>query len=814
MEALLKDLRYGFRNLLKRPAFTAIVVLTLALGIGANTAVFSVVNAVLLRQLPFQAPEQLVTLWERNPARGYEQNPPAAAKYVDWRKQNHVFAEMAAYVPSRQFNVSMGDQPERYAGAAISASLFQVLGVGPLKGRVFTTTDETTGNNQVVLVSYNFWRNKLSGVADVVGKSITLDGKTYSIIGVMPEGFQFPGGTGTVLRIFTPADAELWIPLTLDAHELQQRSSHYLNVIARLKPDTTVAQATVEMDGIQQQLERLYPTHYVGSHVKVVSLGEQVVGTVRRPVLILWGAVVFVLLVACANVANLMLVRSTTRRRDIAVRTALGATRSHIVRQLLTESLLLSLAGGIAGILLALWFVRAFATIVPQNFPRHEEITVDNFVLIFTIAISILTGLLFGLAPALQSLKVDLVEALKAGGRNSVEGAQSHRFRNVLVTVQLSLTLMLLIGAALMIQSFLHLGSVPPGFNTSRLLAMEIALPIESYPQPRRPAFMQEVIQRTKTLPGVETVAAAKHLPLSGDNMNFAFDIEKRPFEAGKSPGADCRIVTSDYFAALGIPLVAGRSFNDGDDLKAPHVLLINEAMARDFFANENPLGQRLRLGLNGYTGQIVGVVADVKHVGLDAKANHEVYISYAQAPFSTDMTLIAKTENDPLRVVAQVRGELKQLDPQVSVGKINTMEGIAKQSIAHARFRTLLLTIFAIGALVIAAIGIYGVISYSVSQRTHEIGIRMALGAQTADVRSLVIRSGLALALVGTAVGLAGAFLTTRLMASLLFGLEPTDMRTFIGVPFVLLVVAFVACYIPARRATKVDPLVALRYE
>ena len=814
MDQLLKDLGYGFRSLMKRPGFTAVVVLTLAVGIGANTAVFSVVNAILLRQLPFHDPEQLVTLWERNPARGYEQNPPAAGNYVDWRDQNRVFAGIAAYAPSRQFNVLLGDQAERYPGAVVSASLFEVLGVNALKGRVFASTDETPGNNQVVLISYNFWQTRLSGVEHPDGKTITLDGKTYTIVGVMPEGFQFPGGTGTVLRIFTPPAAELWIPLTLDANELRQRSSHYLNVIGRLKPGTSVTQATSEMDAIQQRIEQLYPTFFVGSNVNIVPLNEQVVGTVRRPVLILWGAVGFVLLIACANVANLMLVRSTSRTREIAVRTALGATRSRILRQLLTESLLLSLAGGTAGILLAIWFVRAFATIVPQTFPRHEEIGVNNAVLIFTFFTSVLTGLLFGLAPALQSIKVDLTKALKAGGRSVAEGSRTHRLRNLLVTAQLSLTLMLLIGAALMLQSFVRLGSVRPGFNTDHLLTMEVSLPLSNYPQPRRPALFHQLIERTKALPGVEAVAAAKHLPLSGDNMNFAFDIERRPFPEGKSPGADCRIVTNDYFNALVIPLIKGRSFSDGDVIDAPHVLLINEAMARRFFPNEEPLGQRLELGINGYTGQIVGVVGDVKHVALDAQTNDEVYIPYAQAPYSIDMTLIAKTRNDPFQIVAAVRNEIKLLDPQVAVGKVRTMEAITKASIADVRFRALLLTVFGLVALVLAAVGVYGVISYTVTQRTHEIGVRMALGAQLRDVRNLVIKSGLRLAVAGTAVGLAGAFALTRLMSSLLFGLAPTDTRTFLTVPIVLVLVALIACYIPARRATKVDPLVALRYE
>jgi putative ABC transport system permease protein len=814
MESLIRDTRYALRNLLKRPGFTAIAVITLALGIGANTAIFSVVNAVLLRPLPFPHPEQLVTLWERNPKQGYEQNPPAAGNFLDWQDQNRVFARMAIYAPSKKFNLAFEDQPERITGAAVSASLFDLLGVSPIQGRVFSAEEEQPGRNLVVLVSDKFRKSHFAADRNPLEETIALDGKTYAIVGVMPEGFQFPGGSGTVLRTFTAAPADLWVPLTLDAETFRQRSSHSLNVIGRLKPGVTLAQATVEMDAIQKRLEQQYPTFYIGSNVTLVPLAEQVVGAARRPVLVLWGAVAFVLLISCANVANLLLSRSASRKKEIALRAALGAGRGRVIRQLLTESLLLSLTGGVAGALLAAWGVHALSAIAPANFPRRDEISIDIWVLGFTLLISILTGVIFGLAPALQSSRIDLTEALKAGGKNAAPGAQGHRLRSLLVIAETGLALVLLIGASLMIQSFLRLQHVSPGFKTDHRLAMEISLPANSYPSAQRPAFFQQLLERTRTLPGVEAIAAAKHLPLSGDNMNFAFDIEGRPFPSGQSPGADCRFVTPDYFKALAIPLIQGRVFNDGDGPQSPHVLLINERMARRFFPNEDPIGERLVLGINHFTGQIVGVVADVKHVGLDAEVNEEIYAAYAQAPFWTDMNLIVKTSGDPISVAGSIRNEIGILDRHVPIGKVRTMDAVVAESVAQARFRTLLLSLFGIVALLLASIGIYGVMSYAVTQRTREIGIRMALGAQISDVRRLIIGHGITLALIGVASGVAGALALTRLIATLLFGVTPTDVTTYAGVSIGLVATALVACYIPARRATKVDPLVALRYE
>lgn len=814
METLLKDVRYGIRSLLKQRGFTAIAVLTLALGIGANTAIFSVINAVLLRPLPFHDSDQLVTLWERSPKQGYEQNPPSAGNYVDWREQNRVFAQMAIYAPSRRFNLSLGDQPERIFGAAVSSSLFELLGVRPIQGRAFSSEEEQPGNDQVAVISHSLWQRHFAADPNTVGRTITLDGNTYTIVGVMPQGFQFPGGSGTVLRIFTPETAELWVPLALDADILAQRSAHSLYAIGRLKPGISVAQATAEMDAIQQRLEQQYPTFYVGSHVKIVPLAEQIVGAARRPLLVLWGAVAFVLLISCANVANLLLSRSSTRKKEFALRAALGAGRFRIIRQLLTESLLLAFAGAIAGTLLATWGVYVLSSIVPTSFPRRGEIAIDGWVLGFTLLISVLTGIIFGLAPAIQATKMDLVDALKSSGRNSAGYRNRHSLRSLLVMSEMAMALILLIGAALMIQSFLRLRQVSPGFASDNVLTMEVSLPRNSYPRERRSAFLQQLIERAQSLPGAQVVAAAKHLPLSGDNMNFAFDVEGRPYPPGKSPGADCRFVTPDYLKALGIPLIRGRAFNDSDGPQAPPVLLINKTMADRYFPDEDPIGKRMQLGINNFTGQIVGVVGDVKHVGLDAEVNNEVYALYSQGPFFTDMTLLVRTPGDPMSLAAAVRNELATLDKQVSIGKVRTMDTIAAESVAQPRFRTFLLALFGICALLLASIGIYGVMSYAVTQRTQEIGIRMALGAQVSDVRKLVMGNGMSLALIGVAIGLAGAYALTRLIASLLFGITATDVPTFVAVSAVLVAVALFACYIPARRATKVDPLVALRYE
>ena len=814
MQTLWQDLRFGARMLMRKPGFTLVAIITLALGIGANTAIFSVVNAVLLRPLPFQNPEQLFTLWERNPKQGYEQNPPAAGNYLDWQAQNRVFAQMAIYDPFRKFNLTHEDLPERIAGAAVSASLFAVLGVGPAQGRVFLPEEEQPGSDQVALVSYGLWRRRFAGDPNLVGKTITLDGRNRTVIGVMPEGFQFPGGSGTQLRIYTPPPAELWVPLAMDANAWRARSSHSLSVIARLRPEGAIEQAETEMNAIQQRLAQQYSSDYLGSHVKLVPLRAQVVGTARPALLILWGAVALVLLIACVNVANLSLSRATTRKRELAIRSALGAGRLRVIRQLLTESLLLALAGGACGVFLASWGIEALTPIIPNDFPRREEIAVDLWTLGFTLLVATLTGLIFGLVPALQSSKTDLTSSLKEGGRSESEGGGRNRMRSLLVVTETALALVLLVGAGLLIQSLLRLQRVNPGFHPERVLTMELSLPRSRYPREQRPAFFRSLIERIHTIPGVSSVGASTHIPLAGDNMNFAFFIEGRQSPEGRLPGADCRAVTPDYFNALGIPLVKGRAFSDRDGPEAPQVFVINETMARRHFPNEDPVGKRMKVGFSDKTGEIVGIVGAVKHWGLDAEAKEEIYTSYDQTPFWASMTLVARTTGDPLSVAGAAQNEVRAVDKDQPVTRVRTMEAVVAGSVAQPRFRTLLLGSFAVIALLLAAVGIYGVISYAVMQRTQEIGIRIALGAQPRDVLRLVVRQGMAPALVGLGVGLIGAFALTRLLKDLLFIVRPTDPATFALVALLLASVALLACYLPARRATKVDPMVALRRE
>jgi putative ABC transport system permease protein len=812
MQTLWQDLRYGARMLLKKPGFTLIAVFTLALGIGANTAIFSVVNAVLLRPLPFKNPEQLFTLRERYPDLG--EATPAAGNYRDWQAQNRVFAQMAIYDPYRKFNLTHEDRPERIAGAAVSASLFAVLGVGPARGRVFLPEEEQPGRDQVVIVSHELWRRRFASDPDMVGKTITLDGVNRTVIGVMPEGFQFPGGSGTYNRIHTPPPAELWAPLALDAARWGQRSSHYLSAIARLKPEISIEHAQTEMDAIQQRLKQQYPNDAVGSHVNIVPLMAQVVGAARPALLILWGAVALVLLIACVNVTNLLLSRATARKKELTIRAALGASRLRVIRQLLTESLLLALAGGAIGVILATWGIEALSAIIPDDFPRRQEIAIDRWVFGFTLLVAALTSLIFGLVPALQSSRTDLTASLKEGGRSASEGGPRNRARSLLVMTETALALVLLVGAGLLIQSLLRLERVNPGFNPERVLTMELSLSQVRYPRAQRAAFIQRLVERVRAVPGVSSVGASTHIPLAGGNSNWAVGIEGRPSSPGTPNNADYRAVTPEYFNALGIPLVKGRVFSDRDGPESPRVFVINETMARRFFPNEDPLGKRLRLGYSDDTGEIVGIVGDVKHIGLDAKVREEVYSPYYQPPFWLDITLVARATGDPMSLASAVRNEVRAVDKDQPVTSIRTMESVVAGSVAQHRFRTLLLGLFGAIALLLAAVGIYGVISYAVTQRTQEIGIRIALGAQPRDVLRLVVRQGMWPALAGLGAGLIGAFGLTRLMKDMLFVVRADDPVTFALVTVLLAAVALLACYIPARRATRVDPMEALRCE
>jgi len=813
MSNLLHDLRYGLRVLAKNPGFTGVAVLTLALGIGANTAIFSMVHGVLIQRLPFKDPGRLFTLWERNLKMGYEQNPPAAANFRDWRDRNGVFEQMAAFDSSRTFNLAGGGNPERVDGAAVSPGLFELLGVEPIWGRTISSGEDQPGRDGVVMLSYGLWQRRFNADRAVVGKSITIDGRSCTMIGVMPPGFQFPGNTGTILNIFTAPPAQLWVPLALTPEAWSQRSSHFLQVIARLKPGVTLGHAQSEMDSIEQQLVRAYPREYIGSDVKFVLLHAQVVGNFRSALLVLFGAVAFVLLIGCANVANLLLARAVGRQREVAIRSALGAGRLRLVQQLITESLVLAIVGGVLGVLLAGWGINLLKLILPDNFPSADAVQINAPVLLFTILASLVTGLIFGLAPALQTSRTPLTGSLKEGERGG-DSLRHNRLRSVLVAAEVALAMILLMGTGLMLRSFVRLQEVHPGFLADHLLTMEISLPEAKYPDPQKAAFFAQLLERVRSLPGVQSAGAIGHLPLSGDIESYNMEVESRLPLPNEYANPACHVVEPGYFEAMKIPLVAGRYFDERDGAQSPHVLIVNEVVARNVFPNENPIGKRLRMGFNGFTGVIVGVVGNTKDLTLDLASYEAVYTPYAQAPSWNTMALTIRTTFAPLALARPVHELVLGIDKDQPVSKVRTMDEVVEASVAAPRFRTLLLGLFGLAALLLAGLGIYGVMSYSVSQRTREIGIRIALGAERSEVIRLVLRHGLVLTLAGLGTGLVGALGLTHLLSSMLYEVRPTDPLTFVGVTVVLTASALLASYIPARRATRVDPMVALRYE
>ena len=813
LHSVISDCRYGIRQLRKNPSFTAVAVMTLALGIGANTAMFSMVYGVVLRPLPFKDAGRLYTLWERNAKMGYEQNPPAAGNFRDWRDHNHVFEQMAAFDSTQTFNLAGNSSPERVDGAAVSPELFALLGVSPLIGRAFSSQEDQLGQNRVVLLSYELWQRRFNANPSIVGKPITLDGSNSTVIGVMPLGFHFPGDTGTVLNIFTAPAAQLWVPLALTPKAWSERSSHYLEVIGRLKPGVTPSQAQTEMNSIEDQLVKEYPRDYIGSDVNLVPLHAQVVGSVRSVLLVLFGAVAFVLLIGCANVANLLLARATSRRREVAIRTALGASRSRLVRQLVTESLALAIGGGVLGVLIAAWGISALKLILPDNFPRTADIHMDGSALLFTTLASVATGLIFGLAPAFRASRTDVTKSLNEGDRGT-EGFGRNRLRSVLVISQVALAVILLIGTGLMLHSFVRLLQVDPGFKPDHLLTMEISLPDARYPNSQKAAFFSLLLEHLRALPEVQSAGAIGHLPLGGAIESYDMEVEGRAKLPNEYANPSCHVVMPGYFEAIKLPLVEGRYFGMRDSSDSPHVLIINDVVAHNVFPRESPIGKRLQLGFNGFTGEIVGVVRHTSHLTLDYAPVEEVYMPYLQAPFWGTMALTIRTASAPLALSRPVREMILALDKDQPVSKIRTMDDVMGASVAALRFRTLLLGLFGLAALLLGGIGIYGVMSYSVSQRTREFGMRIALGADLAQILRLVIAHGLKLTLSGVLIGVAGGLALTRFLRSLLFSISAADPLTFASVALLLTLVAMVACYIPARRATKIDPMIALRYE
>jgi putative ABC transport system permease protein len=817
IEALIQDLRYGARMLMKSPGFTFVAMLTLALGIGANTAIFSVVNGVLLRALPYYEPERLVMVWGHRPILqaqiGLEDFPVAVADFVDWRNQNQVFEQMAAMWTPRM-NLTGGGEPESVVGLRASASLFPLLGARFAVGRAFLPEEDRAGADRVVVISHGLWQQRYGADPKLIGQKITLNDEAHTVIGVTAPDFQFPrrGEVPTDFYLGVTTKVDLYLPIAFTPELMNNRGGDFLMVIARLKPGVSLQQASADMSAIARRLTEQYPQTNTDKGVRLAPLHQQTVGKARTALLVLLGAVGFVLLIACANVANLLLARAAGRQKEMAIRAALGASRWRVVRQLLTESLLLAISGGAAGLLLAWWGVELLLSIAPDNLPRAHDIRIDSRVAGFTLLVSLLTGILFGLLPALQASKTNLSVTLKEGGREAA-GLLRRRLRGLLVVSEVALAFVLLIGAGLLIRSFARLTEVDPGFDPRGVLTMDIALPFTKYRDGRSLAFFQQTLERVRALPGAEAAATVSSLPLSGAPGSLTFGIEGRPSPTEQSFNAGMHIISPDFFKTFRVPLIKGRLLAESDGAKAPPVVVVNESLARNYFANEDPLGKRITNG--DETREIVGVVGDVKHSALDEEAKREMYFPMAQRRFPPIfMTLAVRISGDPMQMVAAVRGQVWAVDKDIPISNIETMERLMAKSVAPRRFNLLLLGAFALVGLALAGVGLYGVMSYMVTQRAREIGVRMALGAQTGDVLRLVIGEGMKLALIGAALGLGGALGLTRLLKTLLFGVSATDPLTFIVIAAVLIIVALLACWIPARRAARMDPLVSLRVE
>ena len=805
MNTLWQDIRFAVRMLAKNWSVTAIIVVVLALGIGANTAIFSVVNAALLRPLPYADPDRLVRLSEDSP------NVPGMSisypNFLDWREQNRVFSGIAA-MQFRSLNLTGNDEPERLPGRAVSAELFDVLGVKVAQGRSFVPEEDRPGANPVCIISNTLWQRRFGSDPALVGKQITLSGTSYTVIGVLPASYAYG----------TPTD--VFVPLGLRADEMKERSSHPgIYAVARLKPGVPVETARAELIAMAQRIGEQYGMK--GNSATLMPLSEAFVGDIRTTLLILLGAVGFVLAIACANVANLLLARAATRQKEMAIRTALGAGRMRIVRQLLTESLLLAILGGGIGVLFALWGIDLLRSASADTLPSTAVIKVDGSVLLFTLLVSLLTGIVFGLAPAFSAAKTDLHDTLKEGGRSLTAGRSW--LRNTLVVTEVALSLVLLIGAGLLIKSFVRILDTDPGFKPQNLLTMQLSLNAKEDEGGKVLNFFNELKARIAALPGVESTAFSNGIPL-GQTADTSFAIVGRPKpEPGKQPQTMLYITSPDYLQAMGIRLVKGRFFTAQDTQKSSRVAVIDETFARQQFPDQEALGQYIAGdGKDNPDAEIVGVVSHVKHFGLDAveRVQPQLYLPFNQAPnnmlpfLAPRMNIIIRTMADPLNLTAAVRQQVQALDPNQPVYNVNTMERTLEESLVTQRLSMSLLAFLAALALILAAVGIYGVMSYTVTQRSHEIGIRMAIGAQQRDVFKMVIGRGMMLTLIGIVFGLLGAFGLTRLMATMLYGVEPTDPTTFVGIGILLAFVAFVACYMPGRRAAKVDPLVALRYE
>jgi putative ABC transport system permease protein len=819
MNAFLQDLRFGLRVLMAAPAFTAMAVLTLALGIGANSAIFSAVNAILLRPLPYRDQDRLVQVYSANPSKGVDRMGVSLPDFRDWEGRNRLFERMAAESYDN-LSLSGSQEPEEVMAGLVTPGFFETLGVNPARGRAFLPEEGEAGADRVIVLSHGLWQRRFGGDPGLVGKTVLVNGANVTVVGIMPAGFRD-----------LDEDVEMWKPLAFEAGSpWNTRGNHFLVVAARLKPGASVEQAQADMQSVAAQLEQEYKENAgLGAYVR--PLFEEMVGDVRPALLILFGAVCFFLLIACTNIVNLLMARSSARQRELSLRMALGASRGRLLRQLLTESLLLALIGGALGLLLAYLGLSLIVGLNPENIPRLGEISIDTRVLAFALLVTLLAGVISGLIPALQSSKLNPNEVLKEGGRASTSGLRGRRTRRLLVTAEVTLTLILLICASLMLKSFKRLQDVDPGFNPENVLTATVTLPEAKYSEPQQvTAFFQQAVENVRQLPGVEAAAATSFLPLAGGSWSKNVTAEGHPAPATLSevPLAQYQLITSDYFKAMGIVLLKGRYFTDADTKGTPGVVIINETAARRFWPGEDPVGKRLWLGppenllpslpAPGFTFPrltVVGVVRDVKQVGLDQQLGPEVYAPTLQntEPWRA-MYLVVRTRRDPLSVAGPLRQQVWAVDRDQPVANVKTMGQVVADSLAQPQLNTLLLGVFAALSLALAAVGIYGVVSYLVSQRTNEIGIRLALGAQPSSITRLVVRQEIVFVLIGALIGVAASLLVTRVLSSLLYGISPTDPLTFLFAPLLLILIAFLSSYIPARKASRLDPLSALRYE
>ena len=811
MDSIIKDIRYGARGLWKHPGFTAIVVITLALGIGASTAIFSIVDSVLLRRLPYRTAERIVAIQEFG--KEGKRGQITSANFLDWRAQNTVFEQLAA-IKVTTANLALSDQAERIDLAQTNANFFDVFGITPQYGRLFIPADEQAGHAPVVVVSHTLWQRRFGSDPSLVGKPITLDGTSYTVIGIAPPDFRYPDKT------------ELWLPPLRLVPELfpgqdvtQSRRMGYLAAVALLKPGVSLQQAAGEMETITARLRQQYPDSNNIRFNRVVSLHEHLVGDTNKLLWLLLGAVTFVLLIGCANVANLLLASGASRHKEMAIRTALGASRLRVIRQLFTESTMLALAGGAVGLLVAFWGLAAITKLLPADFPRLHEIHIDLRILGFTFAASVLTGILFGLAPALQISRADVQEAIRETGRGTSGSRRQSRFRQALIVAEVALSVVLLAGAGLLFRSFLQLQSVNAGFSSEQVLTARLTPAGPNYREDADFAkFYNQVLEKLSAVPGVQNVALINTLPLD-KGPTSGFRVEGRPVTTpDKWPSVNYRVVSADYFRAMDIPVLQGRAYTARDDSTAPRVMMVNQKLVRDIFSDEDPIGKRITFGNFDSNQQpiwweIVGVVANVRSVELREEPMPELYFSFGQ-DYWPAMSIVVRSSVEPSSLSGSLRQIVNEVDKSVPVSGVKTMDHIVSESITQPRFNLFLLGLFGTVAMLLSAAGIYGVTSYTVTQRTHELGIRLALGAQVSDVLKMILGQGMAVIAVGVGLGLVAAFALMRLLRSLLFGVGENDPLTFVAITLVLLLVALIACYIPARRATKVDPLVALRYE